>query len=204
MNNGRLLLGLTGLYCAGKNFAGEILERKGFAVLDADKLGHIALENRKEAVAERFGSGVLRANGHVDRRALGERVFGKPDELAALENIVHPEVNGLTLEWIASHGDRDRAINAALLHKSCAFTMLDAIIFIKAPYIARMLRARKRDGLSLKEIMRRFGSQRFDVYYSCQKTDIYYISNCGFGFYSRLNPRRLEKRLDEILSALRG
>jgi dephospho-CoA kinase len=198
-----MLLGLTGLYCAGKNFAGEILERKGFAVLDVDKLGHIALENRKEAIAACFGSDVLNKDGVVDRRALGRRVFGKPVALDALEDIVHPEVNSLTLEWINAHRDRNRVINAALLHKSSAFTMLDAVIFIKAPYIARVFRAKKRDGLPLKEIRRRFDSQRFDVYYSGQKTDIYYINNCGFGFYSRLNRHRFERRLDEILSALR-
>jgi dephospho-CoA kinase len=203
MSRERILLGLTGLYCAGKNFAGEILARKGFAVLDVDKLGHTALENRKEVVAARFGSDVLDKGGVVDRRTLGRRVFGRPDELAALEDIVHPEVNSLTLEWIDAHEDRDRVINAALLHKSSAFTMLDAIIFIKAPYIARMFRAKKRDGLPLKEIRRRFDSQRFDVYYTGQTPDIYCINNCGFGFYSRLNRHRFERRLDEILSALR-
>jgi dephospho-CoA kinase len=204
MSNGRMLLGLTGPYCAGKNFAGEILAEKGFAVLDVDRLGHAALENQKEAVAARFGSGVLDADGRVDRQTLGEYVFGRPGELAALEGIVHPEVNRLTLEWLASRQDRDCVINAALLHKSSAFTMLDAIIFIKAPYIARMFRARKRDGLPFKEIRRRFNSQRFDVYNSGKKTDIYYINNCGFAFYSRLNRLRFEKRLDEILSAVRS
>jgi dephospho-CoA kinase len=200
----RLLLGLTGPYCAGKNFAGEILAEKGFDVLDVDKLGHIALENQKDAVAARFGNGVLDANGRVDRRLLGAFVFGKPSGLAALEDIVHPEANRLTLEWIESRTNSDCVINAALLHKSSAFTILDAVIFIKAPYIARMFRARKRDGLPFGEIRRRFNSQRFDVYYSGKKTDIYYINNCGFGFCSPLNRLRFERRLDEILSAARS
>jgi dephospho-CoA kinase len=203
MNDKRMLLGLTGLYCAGKNFAGKLLERKGFAVLDVDKLGHAVLGEKRDVIAERFGSGVLKADGGLDRRALGECVFGKPEELAALENIVHGEVNALTLEWIAANDGCNRVINAALLHKSSAFAMLDAVIFIKAPSVLRMFRAKNRDGLSLKEIGRRFKSQNFDVYYSSQKTDIYYINNYGFGFYSRLSRRCFEKRLDKILSALR-
>ncbi|MDR1256741.1 MAG: dephospho-CoA kinase [Spirochaetaceae bacterium] len=201
--NERLLLGLTGPYCAGKNFAGKILAEKGFAVLDVDKLGHAALEKQKEAVTARFGSGVLGADGRIDRRSLGECVFGNPAGLAALENIVHPEANRLTLEWIASRKGIDCVINAALLHRSSAFTMLDAVIFIRAPYIARMFRARKRDGLPFREIWRRFNSQRFNIYYSGKKTDIYYINNCGFGFFSPLNRLRFERRLDEILSAAR-
>jgi dephospho-CoA kinase len=204
MSKGYLLLGLTGPYCAGKNFAGGILAEKGFAVLDVDKLGHVALENQKDAVAARFGNGVLGADGRIDRRALGAFVFGKPRELAALEDIVHPEVNRLTLEWMEPRRNSDCVINAALLHKSGAFTMLDAVIFIRAPYIARMLRARRRDGLPFREIRRRFNSQRFDVYYSGEKTDIYYINNCGFGFCRPLNRSRFERRLDEILSAARS
>ncbi|MDR2659540.1 MAG: dephospho-CoA kinase [Spirochaetaceae bacterium] len=198
------LLGLTGLYCAGKNFVGDIFTAKGFAVLDVDKLGYLALENRRYEIAQRFGNGFLRPDGSVDRRVLGAYVFGRPEELAALEKIVHPEVNDLTFEWMEAHNGTPCVINAALLHKSCVFTMLDAIIFVRAPYIIRMFRAKKRDGLSWKEIWKRFSSQRFDVYYSIPKTDIYYINNWGCSFFSRLDYYRVEKRVNEILSVLRG
>jgi dephospho-CoA kinase len=198
-----MLLGLTGLYCAGKNFVGGILEQKGFTVLDVDKLGHDALLDRRDIIAECFGDDVLDADGAINRRFLGECVFGRPDKLAALEEIVHPHVNKLTLEWIDAHSGIPCVINAALLHKSSAFTRLNAIIIVKAPYLSRMLRAKKRDRLSWKEIVRRFNSQEFDVYYRSQKTDIYYIDNSGFDIFLRLNRRALERRVDEILSALR-
>lgn len=199
-----MLLGLTGLYCAGKNFVGGILEKKGFAVLDVDKLGHAVLENKKKIIAERFGGGVLGRDGTVDRRALGKAVFGRQEDLAALESIVHPEVNDLTLKWIESNYDRPCVVNAALLHKSAVFDRLDALIFVKAPYPLRLLRARKRDGLSWKDTLRRFKSQRFDVYYCGKTADTYCISNWGVGVFSQLNRRGLEKRVDTILNILRG
>lgn len=204
MSKGRILLGLTGLYCAGKNFVGGILEKKGFAVLDVDKLGHAALENKKSLIAERFGGGVLGPDGAVDRRTLGEFVFGRPGELSVLESIVHPEVNSLTLEWVEANYDRSCVINAALLHKSAMFDRLDALIFVKAPYPLRLFRARKRDRLSWKELRRRFESQHFDVYYSGKKADTYCIYNWGFGIFSKLNRRCLEKRVDMILDILSG
>jgi dephospho-CoA kinase len=204
MNRGRILLGLTGLYCAGKNFVGGIFEKKGFAVLDVDKLGHAALENKKNIIAERFGVGVLGRDGAVDRRALGESVFGRPEELADLENIVHPEVNRLTLKWVDSNRDRSCVVNAALLHKSAVFGRLDALVFVKAPYPLRLFRARKRDRLSWKELLRRFESQHFDIYYSGKKADTYCIYNWGFGIFSQLNRHSLEKRVDIILDSLRG
>ncbi|MDR0409798.1 MAG: dephospho-CoA kinase [Spirochaetaceae bacterium] len=200
MTRSPLLLGLTGLYCAGKNFIGKIFERKGFAVLDVDKLGHIALENKKDTIAECFGGIFLKTDGSVDRRALGEYVFSRSDRLAILEKIVHPEVNDLTMEWLEAHKDIPCVINAALLHASCVFTMLDAVVFVKAPYIIRMLRARKRDGLSWNEIRKRFASQRFDI--AIKNAGVYYINNWGFGFFSQLNRRGVEKSVNEILSVL--
>jgi dephospho-CoA kinase len=203
MNSGRILLGLTGLYCAGKNFVGKIFEENGFAVLDIDKLGHIALENRKDIIVERFGDNFLKLDGSIDRRALGAYVFSDADRLAVLEKIVHPEVDYLTLEWINVHKSVPCVINAALLHRSCIFDMLDSVVFVKAPYIVRMFRAKKRDGLSWNEIRQRFASQQFDIYYSIQSLNIYYINNWGFGFFVKLNRRDIEKRVNEILSALR-
>jgi dephospho-CoA kinase len=92
-------------------------------------------------------------------------------------------------------------INAALLHKSCAFKQLDAVIFVRAPALVRMFRARKRDGLSWKEIRRRFSSQQFAVHYSSETADIYYIDNGGSGIFSRSN-RRVEKVLAGIIDSL--
>jgi dephospho-CoA kinase len=204
MSRARILLGLTGLYCAGKNFVGKIFEDNGFAVLDLDKLGHIALENRKDIIAKSFGNGFLKEDGAVDRRALGKYVFSEADKLTVLEKIVHPEVNSLTLEWLAARQNVPCVINAALLRESYVFPMLDAVIFVKAPYIIRMLRAKKRDGLSWHEIRRRFASQQFASYYTIQRHGVYYINNWGFGSFSRLNHRCMEKKVNEILSVLRG
>lgn len=202
MNDGRLLLGLTGLYCAGKNFVGKIFEENGFAVLDLDKLGHIALENRRNIIVKRFGNDFLKPDGTVDRRALGAYVFSKPDKLAALGEIVHPEVNSLTLEWMKVHQDVHCVINAALLHKSCVFAMLDSVIFVRAPYIIRMIRAKRRDRLSWREIRQRFSSQQFDIYCSVKNFDIYYIDNWGFGFFARLNRGNLVKKINRLVRQL--
>jgi dephospho-CoA kinase len=199
-----MLLGLTGLYCSGKNFVGSLLSEKGFRILDVDKLGHTALLNKKDMIAERFGKTVLTADGEIDRRTLGGCVFGKPEELDALEKIVHPEANRLTSEWIKENSDFPLVINAALLHKSSAFASLDAVIFVCAPYIVRMIRARKRDRLSLLEIKRRFKSQNFAIYYSWKTADIYYIDNWGEKFFPKLQRRGIEKRLDMILYAVRA
>jgi dephospho-CoA kinase len=197
---GGLLIGLTGLYCAGKNHVGRLLEVRGIPVLDVDKLGHRVIETEAQIILERFGAGILGGGGKIDRKRLGARVFGKPEEIAALEGIIHPAVNRETDRWIEQTAGKTRVINAALLQRSSAFTKLDCIILVTAPVLIRLLRARKRDKLPWAAIFQRFKSQKeFKAQYFSNKTDIYRVSNNGC---SRLFRGSLEKRMELILSRI--
>jgi len=202
-----MLIGLTGTYCAGKNHVAVILERRGFAVLDVDKLGHTAIENKKADIVTRFGKDIQSQDGSVNRRRLGEKVFGNKDALSALEAIVHPEANRLTLEWLAAHGGQNCVINAALLHKSAVFGQLKGIIVVSAPLLIRLIRAQRRDKLPWASLLRRFSSQKqFTAQYLAKNADIYKVENPGIGTSGFLpNSRRatrLECRIDAILSKL--
>ena len=209
--DGRKVIGLTGLYCAGKNHVAGLLEQRGLPVLDVDKLGHRVIEIEKDLIAARFGNDILTQEGSIDRKKLGEKVFGRPAELAALEEIIHPGANRETLAWIDARNEKACIINAALLHRSSAFTMLDAVIIVEAPFFIRLLRARKRDKLPWTTILKRFTSQnKFPSQYFNKKTDIYRVSNPSccmnsgyFRFREDSEKEKLEKCIDEILS-LRG
>ena len=206
----KTIIGLTGPYCAGKNHIALLLEQRSFPVLDVDKLGHEVIEILKECLTTRFGADILNPEGFIDRRKLGQKVFGKPEELAALEEIIHPEVNRKTLEWINAREESACFVNAALLHRSSALEVLDAVIIVKAPLFVRLLRAKKRDHLPWASLIKRFWSQRkFRYQFFAKNTDIYTVSNrsdcTGFVcFGSRKLSRRdkLENRIDEILSLL--
>ncbi|MDR1099583.1 MAG: dephospho-CoA kinase [Treponema sp.] len=195
------LIGLTGTYCAGKNFVAGLLKDRGLPVLDVDKLGYEAIETGRDAIIARFGEDLRGADGKINRRLLGEKVFGKPAELAALTAIVHPEANRLISEWIARQKGAACVINAALLHKTSPFTRLDFIILVKAPFLIRLLRARKRDRLPWLSLLKRFGSQKeFTAQYLSGNADIYTIDNRGLSFKSRYSRRKLENRIQLILS----
>jgi dephospho-CoA kinase len=193
------LIGLTGAYCAGKNHVADLLKKRGLTVLDVDKLGHAAIEAEKAAILSRFGGDLANPDGTVNRRRLGEKVFGKPGEMAALENIVHPAANRLTEEWLSARAGKHCVFNAAVLHKSSVFGRLDFIILVEAPFFIRLLRARKRDGLPWRSLLKRFGSQKhFISQYLSGKADIYRVYNPSFGF--RPYEAQLENRINEILS----
>jgi dephospho-CoA kinase len=201
-----MLIGLTGKYCAGKNHAAAILEKRGLSVLDVDKLGHIALEYKKDVVFSRFGNEVKNPDGSVNRRLLGEKVFGKKDEITALEAIVHPQTDRMTLEWIASQNGKTCVINAALLHRLAVFGQFDCILLVDAPFLVRLLRAKRRDRLSWISVFRRLMSQkRFTLQYLAGNADIYIVENPWIGGFlpgSAGKETKLERQIGEFLSKL--
>ncbi|MDR2072966.1 MAG: dephospho-CoA kinase [Spirochaetaceae bacterium] len=201
---GPFLIGLTGLYCAGKNYVGALLEKRGLPVLDVDKLGHRILESAQDEIVRRFGSGILGPDKRVDRELLGRRVFRRAEDLAALEAIVHPAANACTEQWIAGQGG-PCVINAALIHRSSAFSRLKLLLVVRAPLPVRLFRAWKRDALPPGELLRRFSSQKNFPHtvpggpqFFSAPSDIQIIENSGLPG----SKRNLEKRINHILEGL--
>jgi dephospho-CoA kinase len=194
------VFGITGYYCAGKNYAAQFFAKRGFAVLDVDKLGHIAIENKKQEITSFFGADILNADGSVNRRNLGLSVFGRANKkrLIYLESIVHPEANRLSEEWLSANKNKNCLVNAALLHKSSVLNKLDGIIIVKAPLLTRLRRAKKRDNLSWPEILRRFSSQKFPLKKTFFSADTYCIYNFEKGLSHKGKPLSLENQIDEI------
>ena len=86
---------LTGGIATGKSYVLGQFRRHGLPCLDADELAHgvtAAGTEATTAIAERFGAGVLAADGSVDRKTLGPIVFADPIARRELEAIVHPGV----------------------------------------------------------------------------------------------------------------
>ena len=154
-----MTIGLTGGYCAGKSSAAAALRGMGWTVIDVDALGHEALARSAGAVAELLGPGALKSDGTPDRRAIGALVFADPALLARYEAIVHPAMNALTAEAVASAGDR-ACVDAAILYRLPIAAACDAIIEVRAPLLSRIARGRSRDGLGVLAILRRIARQR--------------------------------------------
>ena len=98
-------VGLTGCIGSGKSTVAAALVRRGAVLLDADAIvadlqqpGGPTLE----AMVAHFGPSILRPDGHLDRAAVAGIVFEDPQELAALNAIVHPAVRA---EMAARRGE---------------------------------------------------------------------------------------------------
>ncbi len=87
------VIGLTGGIGSGKSTVSGFLAELGATVIDVDKVWHGALKPDTEiwwGVVAVFGNDILKQDGEIDRKKLGKIVFGNPEALARLNNIMQP------------------------------------------------------------------------------------------------------------------
>jgi dephospho-CoA kinase len=191
-----MVVGLTGKYCAGKGTATRVFMSHGFRAVDADDLSHEVLIQRAAEVIAQFGPGVRAPDGGVDRRALGRVVFADQAARRRLEAILYPDITERIRRFAAEGGDV--VINAPLLQRAGLQTMCDAVVFVTAPAVMRLMRALRRDRLSFREAVKRIRSQG-DV--GPQKNDVVVDT------YTVRNPagvRSFERRVSRLVLRLRG
>ena len=159
-----LRVGLTGGLGSGKSTAAQMFAAKGAYVLSADEIGRALMQPGQPvyaAIVERFGAGVVGADGLLDRAALARIAFaeGRVEELNA---IVHPATIARQAELIAEIGAKDKdavvVVESALIFETKHASesggggagiarRFDKVIFVKAPeglriarFVARMAR----------------------------------------------------------------
>jgi len=160
-----LLVGLTGNIASGKSTVSQLLSERGATIIDADVLARRAVERGTrafEAIAQRWGTSVLAPDGQLDRAALRRTVFGRPKELEALNEIVHPEVERLREARIADarqRGDRIVVCDIPLLFEKKLLDRFDRIVLVDAPRPLRLERLVNDRGLRETEAMDMIAAQ---------------------------------------------
>lgn len=172
-----VIIAVTGPMAAGKNYICKQLEKEGWASVDADLLVHDAIEIAKDRIlntftpyAEEHKIKIARTDGSIDRRALGQLLFAIPELLKVQESIVYPIITKWIDDFISEH--EKTIINATVLYKTPdILNSCEKILFVTAPLLTRLHRARTRDHLPYCQIFRRFHAQR-NLLKEYQKTGI--------------------------------
>jgi dephospho-CoA kinase len=89
----RLRIGLTGGIASGKSTVEQRLTELGVPVINADDSARAVVARGQPGLAAvfgRFGSGVLKHEGDLDRPALRRLIFQSPEKRRDLEAILHP------------------------------------------------------------------------------------------------------------------
>ena len=161
-----MIIGLTGGIASGKSTAAKYLGEKGASVIDADKLGHRAYEPDTDAfdkVVSSFGQEVVGADGQIDRKVLGSKVFGNPEALDRLPGIIWPEIGRLVLTpFEVARGEQPDApivLEAAVMLEAGWEPMVDEVWVVIVDPNTAVERAISRDGVEEEAIRKRIASQ---------------------------------------------
>ena len=161
-----LKVGLTGGLATGKTHVAGLLGKLGCYVVHADRLGHEVLlpdgEAYDDVVAE-FGSGIVAADGTIDRKALASVVFSNPARLDALNTIVHPHVFRRQNEFFSAVARKDaHAIvvsEAAIMIETGSYKRYDRLILTVCPAEVQIRRFIEREGARDQEARERLARQ---------------------------------------------
>ncbi len=158
------VIGLTGGIACGKSTVGALLAEHGLVRVDADQVAREVVEPGTPALREivdQFGSGVVDADGRLDRAALGRAVFADQKARRSLEKIVHPRVwQRLKAAFEkAESQELETVLEIPLLFESGRQQHFQTIWVVSLPLEVQKLRLAQRDGLNPEEIEQRLASQ---------------------------------------------
>lgn len=194
-----IVIGLTGGIGSGKSTVADLFAARGAALVDTDQIAHeltAAGGHAMPAIAARFGPGVLRPDGGLDRPAMRRLAFSDPAAREQLEAILHPAIRD----------EADRRCQAAqapyillvvpLLVESGHYrTRCQRILVVDCPESVQEARVMARSGLSRAEVRAIIAAQAPRAARLAIADDV--IDNAG-------DPAALPPRIAELDTRYRG
>lgn len=160
-----VVLGLTGGIACGKSAVAERLRQRGAQIIDADVIARQVVAPGTaglRAVIQRFGAEYLSPDGRLLRAKLGQRVFGAPAELRALEGLLHPLIHAEIARQLtdaAQAGQPLAVVDAALLLEMGLDGACDATVTVEADPELQVTRLASREGMPREQALQRLAAQ---------------------------------------------
>ncbi len=160
-----LVIGLTGGIASGKSTVAAVLRELGAPIVDADLVARQVVEPGMPALAEiaaRFGPDVIGADGRLDRKRMGERVFADPAARAIINSITHPRIAAASRAAVAELGAAGHPVavyEAALLVENKIHLGIDGLIVVSAPPQVQIERLMERDAIDGEAAQARLSAQ---------------------------------------------
>ncbi|HZG83525.1 dephospho-CoA kinase [Paenibacillus sp.] len=161
-------VGLTGGIACGKSTVSGMLEARGAAIVDADRIARDVVQPGQPALAdirEAFGDEVLLEDGTLNRKALGAVVFGDEAARRKLESILHPRIRAEMARQMAEWNEREPGrlvvVDIPLLYESGLDKRFnfEEIVVVYVPREVQLERLMKRDGLTTEAAEQRLDAQ---------------------------------------------
>lgn len=193
------VIGLTGGIGAGKSTVSAYLRKKGCFVLDADQIARDLTRESSpvlKEIAQLFGSGILLANGQLDRNKLAQIIFSDRSQKTKLDNLLHHKVIQIMLSGIKEAESQGLSLvfaDVPLLFESGFDQYTDEVWMVSASRQARLQRVMRRDGADEEAVRMRIRSQMDEA--EKEKKADYILDNAG-------EKEALYEQIDRLLTIL--
>ena len=192
-----MIIGLTGQSGSGKSLAADFFKKKGFYIMDFDKISREICEKGTpclKELTEHFGDDIIDAEGNLKRKELGDIVFKNPQKLDAL--------NSITRKYILEKAElikkekigQNSVYDAPLLFEAGLDSECDVVVSIISDISRQIERIVKRDGIRADTAMGRIKSQ---------KENKYYIENSDYCIENNSTIEDFYKKLENMLKELK-
>jgi len=142
---------LTGGIASGKTAVANIFATHGVPVIDTDVIAREVVEPGQPALAavvDAFGTGVLAADGRLDRPRLRERIFGDAEARRRLEAILHPAIRTEMERQSRAAGGPYQVLVIPLLVEGGRRDHFDRVLVVDVPEATQIERLVRRDGVT--------------------------------------------------------
>lgn len=161
-----MIVGLTGGIGAGKSAVAARLAEHGALLVDADAIARAVVAPGTAglaAVVAEFGSGILEADGSLDRPRLGSLVFADAAARERLNAIVHPLVSERSAEVLAAAPSGAIVVyDVPLLVENGLASAYDLVVVVLATEVVRIRRLRESRGMNEEQVRARMAAQATD------------------------------------------
>lgn len=186
-----LKIAITGNIASGKSAVQNILENRGYKVLDTDQIGHKLLDTMP-AIKDAFKDVDVFENGVISRDKLGRLIFSNPEHKKTLEEIIHPAIKEEILKFFCQNKNETLVfVGIPLLFESDMRDIFDKALLIYTDDEVRLQRLLSRNHYSLGYAKQRLQSQM-------PQDDK--INLCDFVIYNNGTISELETSVKDFLS----
>ena len=157
-----LIIGLTGGIGSGKSVASDKFKSLGITIVDADVASRTVVEPGKPALKEiedHFGSGIITAEGKLDRNNLREIIATDPEERKWLESVTHPKIGEQITKEISESTSVYTLFVAPLLLETNSQEMCSRVVVVDVPKDVQIQRTAKRDKVSSNQVEQMVAAQ---------------------------------------------
>lgn len=194
-------IGITGGIGAGKSeILGYIKKHYSCEIYLADEVAHLVKQpgsRAYEELKELLGRDVIGRDGEIDRGAMADIIFAKPELLEQVNEIIHPAVKEYLMDRLTCAGREGRTalffVEAALLIECGYLALVDEMWYIYADESVRRDRLRRTRGYDEERISRIMAKQLTERAF--RENCDFVIDNSGAFEESRL---QIDGRLEEI------